>query len=396
MEDSKESLWVRPSPIGYIAMAVSLLGQGDQEGALCIFDLAFHDCELGDNRFLLLLKLIFMFESGNQEDAIIRIELLSARANNDSNNDATYLYTQVLAVMYMKKGNYGHAIPLLEHMKNIAPKIFGWSFDGLDIISQQHLCETLYAEGHTAEAAEILLYILKTSDEDAQESKANADQIADFIQKCIMMLGRVGDEASSSSKHDDAITQYSAALSFCPPSPADLLIKQSTAQAARGLWEDALQDVNESHNPKIKQLLKDYISPSETIATINSISRKILKHCLLVIIDVTTGQLCDSPERMDIFKADLSFKELVSSMTREVDKEQILEAVTSFFRYITFSHVWQGNEPLLQQVGAVKSVWNLPKTVLNEKLHNFCKETRGLGYRWAWLDSCCINKATTL
>ncbi|KAI5993570.1 hypothetical protein EDD15DRAFT_906338 [Pisolithus albus] len=98
---------------------------------------------------------------------------------------------------------------------------------------------------------------------------------------------------------------------------------------------------------------------------------------------------------MDIFKADPSFKELVSSTTRELNKEWILEAVTSFFEYVMFSHVWQGNEPSFQQVGAVKSVWDLPKAVLNEKLHNFCNEAGRLGYRWAWSDTCCIDKATS-
>ncbi|KIK14232.1 hypothetical protein PISMIDRAFT_117373, partial [Pisolithus microcarpus 441] len=98
---------------------------------------------------------------------------------------------------------------------------------------------------------------------------------------------------------------------------------------------------------------------------------------------------------MRIFKADPSFKEVVSSTTRELDNERIIEAVTRFFGYAMFSHVWQGNEPSFQDVGTVKSVWDLPKAVPNEKLHNFCKETRRLGCRWAWSDTCCIDKATS-
>ncbi|KAI6015973.1 hypothetical protein EDC04DRAFT_2608614 [Pisolithus marmoratus] len=45
MDDVKESLHVQPSPMGYIAKAVVLLGDGDGAGALCTFDLAVHDCE---------------------------------------------------------------------------------------------------------------------------------------------------------------------------------------------------------------------------------------------------------------------------------------------------------------------------------------------------------------
>ncbi|KAI6100118.1 hypothetical protein F5141DRAFT_1204922, partial [Pisolithus sp. B1] len=313
-EDAMESLRVQPSPIGYIAMAVALLGQDDGEGALRIFDLAFHDCELDEIRPLLLLKSILIFECGNQEDAIKRVELLATRANDDNDDDSIYLYTQVLGVMYMQRGDYGRAIPLIEHAENLAPKdvqclplmtislIFGWSFNRLDIVT---LCETLYFEGRTAEAVEILN--IMRSDEETQWHKATTDWVADFTRKCAATFERIGDEASRSLKHDDAITQYSAALSLSPPNPASLLIKRSGARAAKGLWEDALQDANEavkadasnhrgyeakhaalhgaqrydeaidafnsmlhavkqSHNPRVRQLRKNYISPSQTIA----------------------------------------------------------------------------------------------------------------------------------
>ncbi|KAI5989190.1 hypothetical protein F5J12DRAFT_915856 [Pisolithus orientalis] len=421
IEDAEESLQVQPSSIGYVAMAIALLGQGDREGALCTFALAFYDCELRDNRFLLLLKFILVFESGYQDEAITRVEHLVTRANKDDDNDATYLFTQasalrctlVLGVMYMKGGNYRRAIPLIERAKILAPKdkecpllvtislIFGWSFNGLNLATQQRLCENLYAEEHTAEAVEILLNIIKSSGKEIQANKATADW--DFTKKCTATL------------------EYSTALSLSPSSPVGLFIKRSRARAAQGLWEDALQDANEavkvdpsspwgyeakhvalhgakrydeaidafrsmlqvieqSHDATIRELRKNYISPSETIAAIDTVTGEILMNCPLVVID-----------------ADPSFKELVSSMTTEMDNERILRVVSSFFGYVMFSHVWQGNEPSFQDVNKVesKSVWNLPKTPLNEKLCNFCKETRRLGYNWAWSDTCCIDKFTS-
>ncbi|KIK22522.1 hypothetical protein PISMIDRAFT_102251, partial [Pisolithus microcarpus 441] len=80
---------------------------------------------------------------------------------------------------------------------------------------------------------------------------------------------------------------------------------------------------------------------------------------------------------------------------RELDHELIQRVVASFFGYVMFSHAWQGNEPSFQDVNEVKSIWKLPDTPLNEKLRNFCKETRRLGHNWAWSDTCCINKATS-
>ncbi|KAI6094590.1 hypothetical protein F5141DRAFT_1296170 [Pisolithus sp. B1] len=451
IEDANQSLQVQPSPIGSIAMAVALLGQGDRGGALCAFDLAFHDCELHDHRILLLLKSILVFESGNEEEAIMRVEHLAARVNNTKDGVATYLYTQVLGVMYMKKEWYGRAIPLIERAKNLAPKdkrcphlmmislIFGWSFNVLDIDAQQRLCETLFAKERTAEAVEVLLNVIGKSDEEIQRSNVTAGWIAGtslFTQRCAMTLMRVGDEAFASAKHDDAITQYSVALSLSPSTPAGFFFKRSRARAAKRLWEDALQDaieavktdpsdpwgyeakhaalhgaerydeaidafksmlhaIEHSHYPAIRQLRKNYLSPSETIAAVNPIVRRILEGCPLVVIDVETGRLCDGPERMRIFKAGLTFKELISSMTGELDNERVLRVAAKFFGYTMFSHVWQGNEPSFQDVKVVESVWKLPDTPLSEKLRNFCKETRKLGYNWAWSDTCCIDKTTS-
>ncbi|KAI6045477.1 hypothetical protein EDC04DRAFT_60772 [Pisolithus marmoratus] len=450
IEDAMESLKVQSSPIGHIAMAVALLDKGNREGALCAFDLAFHDCELQDVRFLLLLKSILVFECGNQEEAITRVEYLTTRAIDDNDDEATYLYSQVLGAMCMKMGNYERVMPLIECVMDLAPKykqcpplktmslIFGRRFNGPDVVAQQRLCEILYAAERTIEAVKILLNIIRTSDEEIQVCKAMVDWIADFTKKFTTTLEPIGDEALRSAKYDDAITQYSAVLSLSPPNPADLLIKRSSARAAKGLWEDALRDANEavkadpscpwgydakhvalhgaklydgaidaftsmlhvieqSHDPAIRELRKNYISPSETIAAIDPVILEMLKSAPLVIVDVTTGCLCDGPERMRIFKADPSFKELVSSMTREVDNARILRVVANFFGYVMFSHAWHrhGKEPSFQDVNKAQSVWWLPSTPLNEKLHNFCGETRRLGYRWAWSDTCCIDKTTS-
>ncbi|KAI6033372.1 hypothetical protein EDC04DRAFT_3064889 [Pisolithus marmoratus] len=304
------------------------------------------------------------------------------------------------------------------------------------MLAQQGLCNTLYAQGHTAEAAENLRHIIETRASEIQGSKTIADWVADFTQKCLTSLECVGDEAFVSAKYDDAMIQYTAALSLSPPSSAVLLIKRSKVRAAKGLWEDALYDADEavkadpgcpwgheakhvalhatkqydeaidafksmlraierSPDPQIRQLCKNYIPPPLIIAAIDPIVHGVLESCPLIVIDVTTGCLCDGPERMRIFKADSSFKELVSSMTRELDNERIHRVVASFFGYVMFSHVWGGNEPSFQDVDIAKSVWKLPDTPLNQKLSNFCKETRRLGHRWAWSDTCCINKATS-
>ena len=61
---------------------------------------------------------------------------------------------------------------------------------------------------------------------------------------CSGKLEGLGDTAMSAERHDDAISQYSVALSLNPAVPQGLFIKRSKAYVARGLWQDALNDAN--------------------------------------------------------------------------------------------------------------------------------------------------------
>ena len=149
---------------------------------------------------------------------------------------------------------------------------------------------------------------------------------------------------------------------------------------------------------KIKRLLgytelgKKYISPSLLETSIESIVLEVFRICPLVLIDVESGRLCNASERMRTFKLGLQFKELVSSMTEKLDDGRILRVVEKYFQYVTFSHVWEGKEPSFQDVHSVDSVWNLDSSPLNEKMKRFCEMVRKDGYRWAWSDTCCIDK----
>lgn len=51
-----QSLKIKPSAIGHIALALALVGQDKREAALWAFDLAFRDCDRSENNFLLLIK----------------------------------------------------------------------------------------------------------------------------------------------------------------------------------------------------------------------------------------------------------------------------------------------------------------------------------------------------
>ena len=67
----------------------------------------------------------------------------------------------------------------------------------------------------------------------------------DFKSTCCGKLDYLGDGALNAKRYDEAILQYTTALSLNPIALQDLLGKRSKAHASRGEWEDALNDANE-------------------------------------------------------------------------------------------------------------------------------------------------------
>ena len=143
-------------------------------------------------------------------------------------------------------------------------------------------------------------------------------------------------------------------------------------------------------------LRENYTHPRETMAAIEIAIHETFKICPLVLIDVTTGRLCDAQERAGMFKSESAFKKLVSeTATRTIDRRHILQSVAMHFQWIMFSHTWEGKEPTFLDVNRVGSIDELDKSPLNDKLRRFCETVREDGYRWAWSDTCCIDKSTS-
>ncbi|KAF8552461.1 hypothetical protein OG21DRAFT_1511487 [Imleria badia] len=403
MDDAKKSIEAQRSVIGYIANAVSRIGNGDHESVIRAFDLVFTDGLATENDFLLLIKAIILFECGKHHDAISRVDDLIDIVDDRS------LYITVRAQMslllggiLLKKGDYDRAMELLVRGPDATPfetgprlvvisLIFGWDFDKLNLAAPLQL------------------------------------------QGCIKPLEDCGDGAMQSKNPSQAILQYSSALSLNPSNPEGLFVKRSKAHAMLGLWEEALKDADEaikadpgspwgyerrhaalhglqrydeamyafthmlsliegSRDQDIRQLGTKYISPSQSETIIDNVVRGVSKTSPLVLIDVKSGLLCDGQRRSHTFKLEPEFKELRSSMTEESDDERIRRVVVAYFRYVTLSHVWQGQEPSFQDVNSAGSVWQLDSSPLNEKLLQFCEVVRTEGYRWAWSDTCCIDK----
>ena len=79
-------------------------------------------------------------------------------------------------------------------------------------------------------------------------------------------------------------------------------------------------------------------------------------------------------------------------MTTSIDDVRIKNDVTEYYRYGMFSHKWEDDEPLFEQVIRMV-VYELEGSPTHDKLKMFCKIMQDAGLQWAWSDTCCINKA---
>ena len=124
---------------------------------------------------------------------------------------------------------------------------------------------------------------------------------------------------------------------------------------------------------------------------IRRVMKQTIRDTPRVLINTFSGRLCDKAEQLSVFE-DLSiFKELVSSMTTQLDLPRIEQVVKEYCRYVMLSHRWEENEPLFEKV-VNKSIYDLEVSPENEKLRRFCSLARDTGFHWAWSDTCCINK----
>ncbi|KAI9456171.1 hypothetical protein HD554DRAFT_213938 [Boletus coccyginus] len=262
-------------------------------------------------------------------------------------------------------------------------------------------------------------------------SERNGNSV-DFKVRCMKTLEQNGDVAMDSASYDDAAAHYSTALSLDPLS-AVLLTKRSKARAGMGSWEYSLQDANaaiklkpsslcghqrkhaalvgarryteaidayndmllmleQSADPVTQELRKSYVTPSQTKTAIHNAVKRTQRDAPLVVINTKTGRLCDQRERMHAFESDPKFLELAASMTTRLDHSRIQEVVQEYFRYATFSHTWEGAEPLFNDV-LHGSVHKLAESCTVLKLVMFCATVRDAGFHWAWCDTCCIDKA---
>ncbi|KAF8553291.1 hypothetical protein OG21DRAFT_1268297 [Imleria badia] len=257
--------------------------------------------------------------------------------------------------------------------------------------------------------------------------------IADFQSRCGAKLEDLGDLAMNARQHNEAIARYSAALSLKSINSQALFVKRSKAHANMGLWNGALNDANQvisldpssplgyerrhaalrgggcsddaivafqtmlskmaqSSDPEIRDRSRRYVDPVQTEVTIRGAIENAIRESPLVLINTNSGRLLDKSGQSLSFESQPIFHELVTSMTTDIDRVRIEQEVAQYYRYATFSHKWEDNEPLFEKVIQIV-VYDLEESPTDDKLKMFCKIVCDAGFYWAWSDTCCINKA---
>jgi hypothetical protein len=146
-----------------------------------------------------------------------------------------------------------------------------------------------------------------------------------------------------------------------------------------------------------QELRQQYVSPSDAEAAIRKVIHAHTENFPPRLFDTTTGLLHDRDAQINAFKRSTQYRELLSLTIKHADRrsERIEETFLTYFRYVMLSHRWEAKEPLLHDIQD-KVVYELEPVDGMRKLQSFCKVARDAGYRWAWSDTCCIDKSSNV
>jgi len=254
-----------------------------------------------------------------------------------------------------------------------------------------------------------------------------------FKKRCGAHYATKGDAAFIAGNYETAIELYSATIDL-DPAKASIFASRCNAELETKQWKEALVDaqkvieldpssyvgyklkhaalhgaqhydeaimafevmlfkLDDAPDVEIRKLRRQYVSSSEAAAAIQKVIHTRLDNTPHRLFNTFTGRLCDRGAQINAFKTSTEYKELLSLPIEDADTrmEHIERVVEMYFSYAMLSHRWEDNEPLLQDIQD-KVVYDINSDGGVVKLQAFCKTARDAGYRWAWIDTCCVHK----
>ncbi|KAG2087180.1 uncharacterized protein F5147DRAFT_764851 [Suillus discolor] len=196
--------------------------------------------------------------------------------------------------------------------------------------------------------------------------------------------------------YTEALLDAQKVIELNPSSYLGYKLKHAALYEARR-YDDAIESfrimlskLDDALDSRIRQLRKQYVSPSRVENAIQQAIHTHLDNAPLRLINTITGKICDRQAQINVFKKNTEYKEILSSsmLHRPLQMEPIREAVVKYFSWVMLSHRWETKEPHLHEIQD-KDVYTLRPV---GKLQKFCKIAHDAGYFWAWSDTCCIDQ----
>ncbi|KAG1809948.1 uncharacterized protein HD556DRAFT_1316868 [Suillus plorans] len=308
--------------------------------------------------------------------------------------------------------------------------LFGWDLQTLWQNANQNLCSALLQAKKLEQALEAHQNMIDNGDE---STKANClPWSTAFKRQCGDRYAHDGDTAFTARDYDEAIYLYSAAIDLGAVNDT-ILAKRSEALLEKMQWEDALLDAQKliklnpssyigyrlkyaalrglkrfneaidafetmhrlgtASGPEIRKLHQNYLGQLEAKKAIRMVIDDQLENAPLRLINTTDGLLCDRDMQIHAFSMSPKYSELLlSTMERaEHRTKRIKEVVEPYFHCVTLSHRWEGEEKRLDEIQD-RAIYSFDPVGTFVKLQKFCKVVHDLGYHWAWMDTCCIDK----
>ncbi|KAH7906459.1 heterokaryon incompatibility protein-domain-containing protein [Hygrophoropsis aurantiaca] len=128
---------------------------------------------------------------------------------------------------------------------------------------------------------------------------------------------------------------------------------------------------------------------------VNGLINEKLNAMPIRVIDTWFGTFCD---RSQIY---YNFTHSDEYLDANGDVQKIAQLVQGYFDFAMLSHRWELGEPLFRHVDKalrdedVASIYMMQTPPGVKKLQQFCGTAAKCGYRWAWSDTCCIDKSSS-
>ncbi|KAG2356435.1 hypothetical protein BDR07DRAFT_447208 [Suillus spraguei] len=433
LQDAIKSISIRPSSTGYISRGIALCGKGYVREARIAFDVAslFTNQDSVTSYFLLLIKAIALFNADQHEEAMLLIKELAAIGPNTTNALAGRVVETYLRVELGTKAlddarhdeatdHFTAAVNSSAFSSKYMPQIyedltvlFGCDFESLYLTAHQKRCQAFLSAGKPDESFEAYQYMMDAIDESAKASCLDWSNA--FKKECSALCDANGDTAltvfanRSQAKLGkklwmEALIDAEKVIELYPLSCLGYNLKHAALHGALH-YDEAIQTIQTMASildgaPDTQtRMLRQQLTPSEVERVIRRVTDTQLDNVPLRVIDTTTGLLCDREAQISAFKMSIECKELVSSAITHVElpMKHIKEVVMSYFQYAMLSHRWEGKEPLLQDIQG-KGVYDSELDPVGGmmKLRSFCKTAHDAGCKWAWSDTCCIDKSNNV